>query len=193
MAAHNVRAFCIALCTSVLLLIMPNRSQAENVLRIRTESTYVHAVLSDASRRSPILLTLVQRIAESNVIVYVTCERFDTTALDGRTIWGSASADVRYLRVQVNCMLSRPRLVAILAHELQHVAEVAAVPDVVDVRSFARLFRVIGYSTCWRGTSEQFETAAALAAGDRVRDEYLHRRAVGVLIVASSRTDVALE
>jgi len=138
---------------------------------IRSDA-YLQTVLDQTARRSPLLTAIVRTIDASDVIVHVTCEHFATSDLEGRTAWLSANPNARYLRVQIDCLLSRPRLVAILAHELQHVAEVAVAADVVDQRSFARHFRRIGYSTCYGGTREQFETDAALRAGARVLREF---------------------
>ena len=108
-AARTIR---IVVCTILVLLAAALRSQAEGLQRIRTTSGYLHTVLSNATERSPMLQSIVQRIAASNVIVYVTCERFATTTLSGRTIWAEANREARYLRVQVDCMLMRANLVA---------------------------------------------------------------------------------
>ena len=170
----------------VVLLAFASPSQAESLRRIRTTSPYVHTLLARASEKSPTLRSIVERIAASNVIVYVTCERFPSVMLNGRTLWAEANREARYLRVQVDCMLSRASLVAILAHELQHVAEVAEAPAVVDSATFGRLFGAIGYSTCDRFVLEQYETTSAIAAGERVRQEFLARWPVGAAVVANA-------
>src|SRR5262245_21351519 len=130
MHTATARAIRIVLCTLVVVLAVAARSHAESIQRIRTISSMIHSVLVDASEKSPTLRSIVDRIAQSNVIVYVTCEHFKTLLINGRTIWTEASGDARYLRVQVDCTLARAGLVAILGHELQHVAEVADRPDV---------------------------------------------------------------
>jgi hypothetical protein len=197
MATYTVRALCIAACTSLVLVALPNQSHAESmppsVPRIRVQSRYLRGQLAEVIDRSPTLRAIVQHIEQSNVIAHVTCEHFASVRLEGRTVWGSSGPDARYVRVQIDCLLPDQRLVAILGHELQHVAEIAAAPDVVDSRSFARLFLSIGYS-CGRGTSlEQYETAQALAVGERVRREYLYGWPVGDHVVANARGGVQLE
>jgi hypothetical protein len=169
----------------VVLLALASSSQAESLQRIRTTSPYVQTVLTSASEKSPTLRSIVERIAASNVIVYVTCVRFASVALNGRTLWAEANSGARYLRVQVDCMLPRANLVAILAHELQHVAEVADAPAVVDEATFGKLFSVIGYSTCSR-FSEQYETDGAIVAGERVRQEFSYHWPVGARVVANA-------
>ena len=173
----------------VVLLAFALPSQAESLQRIRTTSPYVHTVLAGASEKSPTLRSIVERIAASNVIVYVTCERFPSVALNGRTLWAEANREARYLRVQVDCLLPSANFVAILAHELQHVAEVADAEAVVDSATFGRLFSVIGYSTCNR-FAEQYETDRAIAAGERVRQEFLSRWPVGARVVANAGSGV---
>jgi len=193
MATHTVRALFIAVFMSVLVLVCPTRSRAEmpqGVPRIRVESRHARELLAAAIGRSPTLQNLVQQIERSNVIVYVTCKHFDSVTLQGRTMWGAASADARYVRVQVDCMLVNQQLVTILGHEFQHVVEIATAPDVVDEDGFARLFRTIGYASCGR---EQFETGKALETGARVREEYLDGWAIRSRVVADARSRVPLE
>ena len=50
-----------------------------------------------------------------------------------------------------------------------------AAPDSKS-RYVRRLFSTIGFSTCQSPRSDQFETGAALEAGDRVRWEVVHYR-----------------
>ena len=196
MATLTVRARCIAVCTFAVLLALSNHAHAESmpqsVPRIRVESRRLRTELAHTIDRSPTLRAIVRQIEQSNVIVYVTCERFVSVTLEGRTAWASASPDARYVRVQIDCMLAQQRLVAILGHELQHVAEIAAARDVVDTRSFARLFKSIGYS-CGGMSPEEFETARALDAGERVRQEFLYGWPVGARVVTNTRSGVPLE
>jgi hypothetical protein len=117
---------------------------------------------------------IVERIEQSDVIVHLTCSNFRSLLLAGRTALVSGGPDVRYLRVEILCSQSESALVTIVAHELQHALEIASTPDVVDDRSFVRLFSAIGFSTCLSPGPEQFETSAAVVAGDRVRAEFFH-------------------
>lgn len=172
MATHAARRAAAAVFGIVLL--SATQSGAGDIKHIRAESTYLQSIVADALDRSLTLRAIVQQIDASDVIVHVTCEQLNSSILQGRTMWVSASAGVRYLRVQVECMISRPDLVAILGHELQHVAEIAAATDVVDRRAFARLYEAIGFSTC--RFREQYETDRAIRAGERVRQEFLSRK-----------------
>ena len=168
MATHAARL--LAATMFGLVLVSATRSDADDMKRIRSDS-YLQTIIADAADRSATLRAIVQQIEASNIIVHVACEHLNSATLEGRTMWVAASPGVRYLRVQVECMLQRTELVAILGHELQHVAEIAAADDVVDPRSFARLFNAIGFSTCHY--AEQYETPGAMRAGERVRQEFV--------------------
>ncbi len=155
-------------------MVFSNRGRAEAFERIRSESALLTTVVEIGVERSASFRSLVERIDQSDVIVHLTCSRFKSTSLAGQTLLASAGPDVRYLRVQVSCELSDLALLSVVGHELQHVVEIVSAPSVVDDKSFARLFRTIGFSTCLGSEPDRFETAAALAAGERVRAEYLH-------------------
>jgi len=64
--------------------------------------------------------------------------------------------------------------IAVLAHELQHVVEVAGAPDVVDPDSMRRFFRRIGYLV--NSTGNRYETRAAQQIEHRVRQEITRSR-----------------
>jgi hypothetical protein len=194
MDTYTARTLRFVVCTFVLLVVNAKHSHAESLIRIRTESTYLQAVLAEAGSRSPTFRALALKIDASNVITYVTCEHFASRLLAGRTLLGYTTDKARYVRVQVDCMLPRLTLTAILGHELQHVAEIAAAPDVVDSKSFSRLYQTIGYLSCVGWSSpEKFETDGALEAGERVREEYLRRWPVDARVVADAGSGVPLQ
>jgi hypothetical protein len=174
MRIHSRCSRAIVPLVLVVLTVFSNRGRAESVERIRTESGLLATVVETGIERSASFRSLVERIEQSDVLVHLTCDRFKSGTLAGRTLLASAGPDVRYLRVQINCQQSDPALVSVVGHELQHVVEIASAPSVVDDKSFTRLFRTIGFSTCVGSEPDRFETAAALAAGERVRAEYFH-------------------
>jgi hypothetical protein len=147
-------------------------ARADGLVRVRVESPYLRSLVARATDRSAKLRGLIGQIEGTNVIVHLVCERFSRSTLRGRTLLGMANQHVRYVRVQVDCMLQERELVAIVGHELQHVAEIAAAAEVVDGRSLSALYRAIGFPTCGFGQSEQFETGNAIRVGERVREEF---------------------
>jgi hypothetical protein len=176
MATHTkcLRAAGLLALTIVFAAAFSNRARADDLGRIRPESRVLSAAMVMASGRSATFRSLVERIEQSDVIVYLTCERFDASTLSGRTALAAAQPGVRYLRVQIRCQQSDQALAAIIGHELQHVVEIASTASVVDEPSFARLFSTIGFPTCRSPRVEQFETMAALHTGERVRWELSH-------------------
>ena len=127
--------------------------------------------IATALEGSPTFRSIVERIDGSDVIVHMTCGYFKSATMAGRTMLSSAGPDVRYVRVQILCDQSPQALMAIVAHELQHAAEIASARAVIDDNSFGRLYRKIGFPTCLSPETNQFETPAAVEAGRRVRAE----------------------
>ena len=168
---HPLRMAGLLAILSVSVVSVPVR--AAGTERIRPQSSLLRAAVSTGVDRSPTFRMLVDRIEQSDVIVHLTCDRFDTSTLRGRTVLTAANASVRYVRVQILCQQSLETLVSIVAHELRHVVEIASTPGVVDDRSLARLFVAIGFTTCPWAVREQFETIEALRVGEAVRRELM--------------------
>ena len=170
MASHP-KWFCTILALFATV-ICANRVDAGSMARVRSESPLLRTVIASARDYSATFRSLLQRIEQSDVIVYLTCHRFDVGAIGGRTALAVAHPGVRYLRVQVACQQSEQTLVAIVAHELQHVVEIATNVSVVDEQTFRRLFSAIGFHSCLSPSRDQFETTAAIETGGRVYTEY---------------------
>jgi hypothetical protein len=181
MATHTkcIRPAGALALTIVFATTFAHRAQAGVLGRIRPDAPVLSAVIATASDRSATFRSLVERIEQSDVIVYMTCERFETSTLSGRTALAAAQPGVRYVRVQIRCQQSDQALAAIVAHELQHVVEIVSAPSVVDERSFARLFSAIGFATCRPPWPEQYETTAAIHTGERVSWELTHYAGIG--------------
>ena len=160
-----------ALAALALFTIGSNRVRAEGFEHIRPQSSLLKTAILTAFDGSPTFRSIVERIEGSDVIAHVTCGYFKTSSVVGRTMLAAAGPDVRYVRVQILCDQSPPALVAMVAHELQHVAEIASALAVIDDNSFVRLYRTIGFPTCLSTEVGQFETPAAVEAGQRVRAE----------------------
>ena len=159
----------------VLAATMPlAASDGPDVLepRIRTEDRRLQRLIADGMRRSATLRALAQRIAQSDVVVYVFCDGDPQSRIAGRMTFLSAAGGVRYLVVRLAPLRSRAQQVAILAHELQHVVEVADTPAIVDSESLAREYLRIGHVNRDSPTPGiAFDTRAAIATGYRVLDE----------------------
>jgi hypothetical protein len=67
----------------------------------------------------------------------------------------------RHIRILVNTRTTGDRLLATIAHELQHAVEIVRDPQARDAESALALFRRIAMGKCKQGLSDVCETAAA--------------------------------
>jgi hypothetical protein len=128
---------------------------------------------ADAIQRSPTIRSFAERIEASDLLVYVRLQ-FERQGRSGSTRLIASSAGTRFVLVTVNPIARRDDLVARLGHELQHVLEIAAAPDVQDDGGMRALFGRIGY----RSAPDGWETDAAITTAHRVYQEMWTRPAV---------------
>ncbi len=125
--------------------------------RLRSNNPSVRKAISIATGRSPTLRALVEQLTVHGGVVYVTPS---ISVPQGReasllhAMW--ASGGLRYLRILVRWGLPEDYLVAVIAHEVQHVLEVLEAPEVHDARSMQELFDRIGVRSL-----DAYETDAA--------------------------------
>lgn len=129
-------------------------------------------LLQEAARRSPSVTALLRTIEGSDVIVFVVISN-EPGDWRGGTRLASERGKPRMLRVTVQGSLAPVDRIAVLAHELQHVTEVAGAPDVVDLESMRRFFKKIGHELDPAG--RHYETSAAQDIEYRVRQELRSR------------------
>ena len=123
---------------------------------IRPVSDIAQRIVSDATRASPTVASMIAEIEQSDLIVYVDVTTNAGSEV-GATRLAGANVAVRFLHVTIDLSLAPHRRVTILAHELQHVLEVANAPDVRDAAGMQQLFERIGH----RLGRQQYETSAA--------------------------------
>lgn len=157
---------------------------------VRPLDPMIARALSHGYADSPTFRALVARIDGSNVIVQIA-QRDDVRACDGETQLLGAAGGYRYLLVTIRTHVPGRALVGLLAHELQHVAEIADARWVHDERSVRALYERIGET---RGTCPThaacFETSDAIAIGYRVLRE-MDRAASGLAGVNAALTGSA--
>jgi hypothetical protein len=143
--------------------------------RVRSTQRFVISLIREGYERSPTFQSLVDTLQQSNVIVYVqpaVCAggriRSCLTSVKG-------SAVERHIRINVDTRTSHNALIATIAHELQHAAEIAERPDVLDAATARRLYREIGIGRCHDGLSDECETNRAIATEARVMEELFAR------------------
>ena len=142
---------------------------------IRSNQAELLEAVDQASRVSATFHQLAQRLSASDVIVYLHYRIATEPGLAGATSFMTAAGGVRYLRVSIDPRLSWCQRFALLGHELQHAVEIAAAPSVVDQPSLEALYRRVGFRSP-AACARCFESAGAIAAGQRVQREVLTRR-----------------
>jgi hypothetical protein len=166
----------MAVAMTAAILTTPLRAEERDTargVRLRTGSPRLRSLIDESAERSPAFRSLVDEIAASNVIVYLDYHLFRDTEGDGRLLFLGAAGGRRYVLLQIACLRRRIDEFAILGHELRHAAEVAAAPAIVDARSMARHYVIIGMLAHETQGRQCYETRAAKEIGRRVQDEVL--------------------
>lgn len=112
---------------------------------------------------------MVDRLDASDVVVHVVYDYDPTPGVAGHLTFAALAGGVRYVRIAIAPRLNANDLLAILGHEFRHAVEIADEPAVVDQTSMALFYAKVGER---RRTGERcptLDTAAAVAAGERIR------------------------
>jgi hypothetical protein len=143
---------CRFVCALLFLLVAtPSIANASGPLRdglrsrIRTTDARLRRLLDQGLRLSPTFRALVQRLLDSDVVVYLWCDGAHERVTDGRLTFVSAAGGLRYVVVRLLPLASAERQIAIMAHELRHAVEIADAPEVVDDASMHRAYQRIGF------------------------------------------------
>ncbi len=152
--------------------------------RIRTTDASAALILRLGLERSAILRQIAEDIEAAPVIVYIGIRTDMPNRLAGRLNFAGRGGRYRYIHVALNGNLPAGQIVASLAHELQHVREIIAAPEVQDDESLTRLYRRIGRESRLNG-DVGWETDGARAVGSDVRRELTS----GVAAILAQRYD----
>jgi hypothetical protein len=146
---------------SMMVLSAVLMAQDPNTSHVRTTEPKVRSLIEQGLARSESFRRLVNTLNQSDVVVYIDPK------ITRQTLGAYLSHNVvstggrRYLHIAVGLHGGDIRLVALLAHELQHAVEVSQDPDARDSKGVARLFAKLA-STRGCGISSCEETEAAL-------------------------------
>jgi hypothetical protein len=143
----------------------------DSTAHVRSASPLVRALIDEAVVSSPTVSDLLARIEESDTIVYVEFTGSPDVPR-ARTKLAASTPDVRFLRISINLLVPPWDRVPLLAHELQHAAEIAGATDARDEDGLRRLYDRIGV----RAKRDQYETAAARDAEYRTRRDQAEYR-----------------
>jgi len=145
--------------------------------RVRSADKYMVGLIGEGYDRSSTFRELVDFLHQTNVIVSIQPIACAGGRIRSCVVGVKGSDRERHIWIRVNpAHTIRDRLIATVAHELQHAVEIAEHPDVIDGPSVLKLYRNIAVGPCGRGVSEECETTRALAAEERVLVELSKKR-----------------
>lgn len=136
---------------------------------LRPQSSRTAMWVREAKVRSATVRRLIERIEASDVLVYIDAPPRLTPGVAACLTWMATTPAVRIVRASFRPDLRTTEAIAMLAHELQHVVEVAEHPEVQDEGTLLALYTRIGHPTAASG--RHWDTADALALGALARSE----------------------
>jgi hypothetical protein len=137
--------------------------------KLRVCDATLRAWLEEAQDRSATLAALVNEIEASDLVVHVTLDPRPTRLdLQGGTRLVGEAGPFRTVSVMLGRAGGRKAMLTLLAHELQHVVEIARAVDVRTQADLAGLYQRIGSRA---GSWNRYETAEARRVQARVRAE----------------------
>jgi len=154
--------------TSVVVLFVLSLAavaRGEPAARVRVLDQPSAAALAEGLAASPAFRALVAALDDAPVVVHVVSGAPGVFAATGTTQLSGTVGGWRYLRIVLAPRLRPRERVAVLAHELQHVHEIAA-SDATTQAEVRDLYERIGRRV--PGACSAFETVAAADAGMRV-------------------------
>jgi hypothetical protein len=113
--------------------------------RVRPLGAVAMMLLEDGAARSPTVARLLEAVGQSDLIVYVATGML---SVPGRLDFACATPGFRFLRITIDVPDAEPRLIASLAHELQHAVEIGGAPEVTGAATLARYYRQHGQRIC---------------------------------------------
>jgi hypothetical protein len=134
---------------------------------VRSLSPDMTDLMQRASARSPTVAALLKAVEATDVILQVDFH-FGNLVPRAVTQMTGAGGATRYIRLVINARLPARVQMELLGHELHHVMEIAAHPEVRDQKGMRALFETLG----WRdGLDGSYETTAAVMVERQVRAE----------------------
>jgi hypothetical protein len=166
--------FAISILAS-LLAIAPLDARGsrpdQGLARIRPMQKEGARLLADGLAQSPTFRRLVDRLEDSNVIVYVELRPDMPLHRGGALRFLARSQTDSFLKINLNRAFTGRTLIALLGHELQHAVEVADAGGIASAEGLRALYQRLGQRT----GLDQFDTFAARKVGYIVRQELSHK------------------
>jgi hypothetical protein len=156
---------------TMVILAVALTAQDASLQHVRSTDRRILSLIEIGLERSETFRRLVATLNESDVFVYVE-PKVIRQALGGYLAHNVVTnGGYRYLHVSVATRGSMRRVVALLAHELQHAVEVAQDPDARNPEELERLFSRLAVNFgC--GSTTCYETQAAKDVEHAVSEEF---------------------
>lgn len=124
--------------------------------RVRPQTALAAAVVQGAVAKSPTVAKLIANLETSDLYVFIDLT-MDTSVATAKTTFLTANSTGRFVHIVMNATIGEYERIELLAHELQHVTEIARTPSVRDQATFRAMLHDIG----WAVRAKEFETDAA--------------------------------
>lgn len=149
---------------------------------VRARSPLALAAMEFGLRHSTTFEALWEGLQETDMIVYVDSDLKPLGDIWGHTSFISKTPQCRYVRVAITAHLNLSQAAALLGHELQHVLEIAAHPEVIDEASMSAMYERYGRHSRYENS---YDSQEAVDVGTRVAAELMG----GSVSVKSSPAD----
>jgi hypothetical protein len=141
------------------------------LVRVKPADAEMRRLVTSGYQRSATFRALVIEIHQTNVMVAVQFGVCGNGRIRSCVSHVAGDGRQRHIRIKVNTRTTDDRLIATLAHELQHALEIARRAEVTNSEQALALYRIIGLDKCRQGLSDECETAAALRVENQVNTE----------------------
>ena len=121
-------------------------------------------------KRSPSFQALVAALQETDIVAYVDSDLKPLGDTWGHVGFISKTTQCRYVRIAITAHVNLSQAAALLAHELQHVYEIAAHPEVVDNATLGAMYERFGRKANY---ANSYDSEEAKEMGARVAAELL--------------------
>jgi hypothetical protein len=141
--------------------------EPRQLTRVYAPDEAFRALIREGDTRSQTFRAMVDEIQASNTLVVIQfglCANGRARSCVAQVI---GNAHARTIRVLIDSRTTRDRVIATIAHELQHALEIIR-SGAVDANQVMALYRGIGLGDCGAGRSDRCETEAAQAVEEKV-------------------------
>jgi hypothetical protein len=162
---------------TICMLLGAVRGNAEP-LHVRGLTSTARIVIAEGLKSSPSFRDLVERLNQSDVVVYVKEDHYLPRTLSGQLTFQSMAGRHRYVMVRLAWLAIRTQQIASLGHELQHAIEIADRPGIISEAALGHEYaQLVSGKVHAHGARRAYETNLAQRAGDRVwRELHGHAR-----------------